>query len=83
MPCVCAGAYKTTTTADCVHANCVCAGLGTEAGACSIVSGEENKGDGIVLCGKHPEEAMRDRGWNATTYKVGVTEAPAVALMTC
>jgi hypothetical protein len=59
----------------CPCLGCVCAGLGTEAGACSIVSGEENKGDGIVLCDKDPQEAMKERGWNTTTYKVGVAAA--------
>lgn len=48
----------------------VSAGLGTEPGSCSIVSGEDNKGDGIVLCGQDPQAAMRERGWNVTAYKV-------------
>jgi hypothetical protein len=52
----------------------VCAGLGTEPGSCSIVSGEDNKGDGIVLCGQDPQAAMRERGWNVTAYKVRSSE---------
>lgn len=48
----------------------VSAGLGTEPGSCSIVSGEDNKGDGIVLCGQDPQAVMRERGWNVSTYKV-------------
>lgn len=59
----------------------VCAGLGTEAGSCSIVSGEENKGDGIVLCGQDPQEAMRERGWNTTNYKVGAMGAAVATVM--
>lgn len=36
------------------------------------MSGEDNKGDGIVLCGKDPQTAMKERGWNVTDYKVGL-----------
>lgn len=46
------------------------AGLGTESGACHIVSGEDNRGDGIVLCGKDPQALLKERGWNSSVYKV-------------
>lgn len=47
------------------------AGLGTESTSCGIVSGEDNKGDGIVMCGSDPEQVLKDKGWNTTQYKVG------------
>lgn len=34
------------------------------------MSGEDNKGDGIVLCDKDPEQAVKDKGWDSTRYKV-------------
>lgn len=69
-----------------MHANMTvtfgfCAGLGTEPGACSIVSGEDNKGDGIVVCGQDPQAAIKERGWNTTVYKVRRCQKGADAVL--
>jgi hypothetical protein len=46
-------------------------GLGEAAGSCHIVSGEDNQGDGIALCGgKSVADELAARGWNASHYLV-------------
>jgi hypothetical protein len=45
------------------------------------VSGEDNKGDGIVVCGQDPQAAIKERGWNTTVYKVRRCQKGADAVL--